>query len=113
MKTKYYSIDTWKHTFIISLIELSKNIHTSQMFPNVPMYITKGYVDTLVVQLSLAPFTTNGTWSWIKKILECRMKKLLIANVIVASLLGNVAKFTLYFTKILSELGHIHYMKSW
>jgi hypothetical protein len=30
----------------------------------------------------------------------------------VKALLGDVAKFTLYFTKILSELGHIHYMKS-
>jgi hypothetical protein len=29
------------------------------------------------------------------------------------SLLGDVAKFTLYFTRILSELGQIHYMKSW
>jgi hypothetical protein len=29
------------------------------------------------------------------------------------TLLGDVAKFTLYFTKILSELGQIHYMKSW
>jgi hypothetical protein len=26
------------------------------------MYISKGYVDTLMVQLSLAPFTTNGTY---------------------------------------------------
>lgn len=37
------------------------NIHTFQKLPNAPMYITKGYVDTLMVQLSLAPFTTNGT----------------------------------------------------
>jgi hypothetical protein len=29
------------------------------------------------------------------------------------ALLGDVAKFTLYFTRILSELGQIHYMKSW
>ncbi len=29
------------------------------------------------------------------------------------TLLGDVAKFTLYFTRILSELGQIHYMKSW
>jgi len=29
------------------------------------------------------------------------------------TLLGDAAKFTLYFTKILSELGQIHYMKSW
>jgi hypothetical protein len=31
----------------------------------------------------------------------------------IGALLGDVAKFTLYFTKILSELGQIHYMKSW
>jgi hypothetical protein len=31
----------------------------------------------------------------------------------VTTLLRDVAKFTLYFTRILSELGQIHYMKSW
>jgi hypothetical protein len=31
----------------------------------------------------------------------------------VIPLLGDVAKFTLYFTRILSELGQIHYRKSW
>jgi hypothetical protein len=28
-------------------------------------------------------------------------------------LLGDVAKFTLYFPRILNELGQIHYIKSW
>jgi hypothetical protein len=38
------------------------------------------------------------------------MSKQLIST---TTLLGDVAKFTLYFTRILSELGQIHYMKSW
>ncbi len=40
----------------------SINTHTFQFFPNAPMYIIKGYVDTLMVQLNLVPFTTNGTY---------------------------------------------------
>jgi hypothetical protein len=50
-----------ENTPIIPLIELSKNIHTFQKFHNTPMYTIKGYLDTLVVQLSLVPFVTNGT----------------------------------------------------
>ncbi len=52
----------WKHTPLIPLIELNKNTHTFQKFPNTPMYTTRGYLDTLVVQLSLVPFATNGTF---------------------------------------------------
>jgi hypothetical protein len=39
-----------------------KSTHTFQKFPNTPMYTIKGYLDTLVVQLSLVPFVTNGTY---------------------------------------------------
>jgi hypothetical protein len=41
-------------------IELNKVTHTFQKFLNTPMYTTKGYLDTLVVWLNLAPFATNG-----------------------------------------------------
>ncbi len=33
-----------------------------QKFPNTPMYTTRGYVDTLAVQLSLVPVAINGTY---------------------------------------------------
>jgi len=49
-------METYPH---YTLIEFSKNTHTFQKFPNTPMYTTKGYLDTLMVQLNLVPFTTN------------------------------------------------------
>jgi hypothetical protein len=33
-----------------------------QKFPNTPTYTTRDYLDTLIVQLSLIPFATNGTY---------------------------------------------------
>jgi hypothetical protein len=49
------------------------------------------------------------------QLLSIMHKQILIQlyQFIVHTLLGDVAKFTLYFTRILSELGQIHYMKSW
>jgi hypothetical protein len=47
---------------ILPIIELNKNAHTFQKFFNTPMYTNKGYMDTLVVQLHLVPFVTNGTY---------------------------------------------------
>jgi len=46
------------------------------------MYTTRDYLDTLIMQLNLVPFATNGTYGhddgW-NKILMCRMKKSLIS----------------------------------
>ncbi len=39
-----------------------KSAHTFQKVPNTPMYTIRGYLDTLVVWLSLVPFATNGTY---------------------------------------------------
>ncbi len=47
---------------MILVIELNKSTHTFQKFPNTPMDITRGYLDTLVVQLNLVPFVTHGTY---------------------------------------------------
>jgi hypothetical protein len=47
---------------IIPLIEFSKSTHIFQKFPNTPMYTTRGYLHTLVMQLNLVPFATNGTY---------------------------------------------------
>ncbi len=47
---------------MILLIELNKNTHTFQKFANTPMYTNRGYLDTLVMRLSLVPFATNGTY---------------------------------------------------
>ncbi len=52
----------WKHTPIIPLIEHNKNTHNFRKFHNTPMYTTRGYVDNLMVQLSLVPFATNRTY---------------------------------------------------
>jgi hypothetical protein len=50
------------------------------------MYTIKGYLDTLEVRLNLVPFATNGTYGhdhgW-KKIIMCKMKKSLVANIVV------------------------------
>jgi len=44
------------------MVELCKNIYTIQKIHNTQMYITKGYVDTLMVQISVAPFANNGMY---------------------------------------------------
>jgi len=43
-------------------ILIKKITHTLQKFFNTPMYTTKGYFDTLEMQLNLVPFATNGTY---------------------------------------------------
>jgi hypothetical protein len=52
----------WKDIPIIPIIELNKSTHTFHKFSKIPMYITRGYLNTLVVWLNLVPFATNGTY---------------------------------------------------
>jgi hypothetical protein len=52
----------WKHAPIIPLIQANKSTHTFLKLPNTPMYTTKGYVNTLMMQLNLVPFAINGIY---------------------------------------------------
>jgi len=54
----------WKHTPITPLIEFRESTHTFQKFANTPMYKIRGFLDTLIMQLSIVPFTTNGTYGY-------------------------------------------------
>jgi hypothetical protein len=52
----------WGEKWVICNVFFTQSTHTFQKFPNTPMYTIRGYFDTLVVQLSLVPFATNGTY---------------------------------------------------
>jgi hypothetical protein len=43
---------------IIPLVELCKNIDTIQKNYDIPMYMTRGYVDTI----NVVPFANNGIY---------------------------------------------------
>jgi len=59
---KYNFINTSMKTYPhYTLIELTKSTHTFQKIFT-PIYTIKGYVDILVVQLSLVRFAINGTY---------------------------------------------------
>jgi len=59
--TSFFWVKSGEKWLICSVFS-PKSTPTLQKFPNTPMYTIRGYLDTLVVWLSLVPFATSGTY---------------------------------------------------